>query len=149
MTGGLCMTGTEFADILRDARFLSGGAPQYDWVRAWKPARVIPLCVAAGQAASAAGRDGLLGVWLRSLSHAVRGRYTIRAAEYARAADEAAQDLRRSGALLFPAAVTAARDAQTFGAWSAAVYAAVRAADADERVFLPWLRAMCARYLQE
>ena len=67
------MTGTEFADILRDARLLSGGAPQYEWVRAWKTARGIPLCAAAEQAADAAGQDELPALWLRSFAQAVRG----------------------------------------------------------------------------
>lgn len=147
------MTGTEFADILRDARLLSACAPQYAWVRAWETQRYVPLCTLAADAASAAGRDGLLAVWLHGLSQAFRGRYAVGAAEFAAAADEAADALHRSGCLLLPAAVHAARHAQTFSAWSAAAYAAClqRAEDADgnERVFLPWFEAMYARYVQE
>lgn len=142
------MTGTEFADILRDARMLSGGAPQYDWVRAWETARGIPLCTAAEEAALAAGRDGLLPAWLRSFAQAVCGRYTICAPEFARAADEAAHTLRGFGAAAFADAVHRARDAQTAASWCKE--ACVRALpDAREQVFLPWLCAMRARYVQE
>ena len=146
------MTGTEYADILRDARLLSGGAPQYAWVRAWETAYGIPLCAAAEAAASAAGEEGLFAVWLHGLSRAVRGRYTIRVPDFARAADEAARDLRLSGAVLFPAVVRDAANAQTFASWSAACFSGMRGAtvsQTDECVFLPWLCAMRARYVQE
>ena len=149
----MCVTGMQFADTLRDAGTLCGGMPQYDWVRAWKTVRGVPLGIAAREAAAAAGQTGLLALWLRECAKAFCGRYTASAPEFALAMDCAADALAGSGATLFPAAVRAARTAKGFSAWSAAAYAGgLRAsanARADERVFLPWLCAMCARYAQE
>ncbi len=146
------MTGMQYADILRDAYMLSGGALQYAWVRAWKTKYGVPLCIAAAEAADAAGEDGLLCSWLNACARSFRGRYTIRAVEFARAMDDAADALYAAGAALFPAAAHNARDAQTFDAWSTAAYAAavctLGSCKEEERVFLPWLRAMAARFAQ-
>lgn len=147
------MTGMQFADILRDACTLSGAAPEYDWVRAWTVARGVPLGIAAAEAADAAGTEGLLALWLRALAGAFCGRYTADAAEFACAADEAARALFPNGAERFLSAVRNARDAGSFSAWSAAACAdalpEAKMWKTDERVFLPWLCAMRARYTQE
>lgn len=146
------MTGTQYADILRDAAMLSGGAPQYAFAHMWKTARGVPLGTAAEEAAAAA-RDGLLSLWLRECARTLRGRYAICAPEFSCAMVDAAGALRASGMILLPAAVCGAREARTFEAWSAAAYAngllACGKARAQERVFLPWLAAMRARYTQE
>ena len=146
------MTGSEFADSLRDARLLSGDG-RYAWVRGWNPARGIPFCTAVEEAALAAEGNGLLPLWFRALAQTTRGRYTIRAAEFALAADEAAQQMRRWDARVLPTAVRAARDAGTFSAWSAAVYARAlceaAAPNAQELIFMPWFEAMYARYTRQ
>ena len=147
------VTGMQFADSLRDAAALSGGTSEYVWVRAWNTVRGVPLGIAAEEAADAAGQEGLLAFWLRESAQALRGKYTVCAAEFARVMEGAGELMRRRGAVLFPAAARNARDAECFAAWSASAYAGgmreIENARADERVFLPWLRAMDARYAQE
>ena len=144
------MTGMQFADILHDAAMLSGWAPPYAWARVWKTERGVPLGIAAEEAASEAGREGLLQLWLHACAQAFRGRYTVGATDFARAMDAAAHALRARGAILFPTAAHDARAERSFAAWSAAAYAGGlrtrETACADEGVFLPWLCAMCARY---
>ena len=147
------MTGMQFADSLRDARTLSGGAPAYAWVCDWRTPVGVPLGIAAQEAARLSGQNGQLSLWLCGCVSVFRGRYTADAPVFALAMDEAAQHLRETGAILFPTAVRHARGATTFRAWSASALEgglrAAYAAGTDERVFLPWLHAMCARYQQE
>ena len=147
------MTGMQFSDVLRDAAMLSGGTPEYAWVRDWQTPRGVPLGLAADAAATASGGNGLLPLWLRECACAFHGRYTVDAAGFARAMDGAAVALRDGGALLFPYAVRQALEARTFAAWSARAFA-VWQDDGEnalgaERVFLPWLCAMRARFVQE
>lgn len=147
------MTGTVYADILRDAYMLSGGAREFAWVRTWKTMRGVPLGTAAEEAAAAAEQTGLLSLWLGACAQALRGRYTICAPEYARAMAAASGALAAAGATRFPAAVRRALDARTFDAWSASVHAdflsAPGRARSDERIFLPWVGAMYARYTRQ
>ena len=147
------MTGMQFSDVLRDAAMLSGGTPEYAWVRDWQTPRGVPLGIAADAAASVSGGDGLLSLWLRECAYAFRGRYTVDAAGVARAMDGAADALRNGGAMLFPHAVHQAIEAKTFAAWSARAFAVWQDdsenAPGSERVFLPWLCAMRARFVQE